>query len=346
MKIGIVGCAGKMGKMLVQKVLATPSCVLVGGAEEPRSAAVGQDLGEVAGVRPLGLTILKEAEGLFEQAQAVIDFTTPGALLDHAPLAARHHTALIVGTTGLEQTHRQALSEAAQQVPVVYAANMSLGVSVLISVIEQVTRALGSQFDIEILEMHHRHKRDAPSGTALAFGQTAAQARGVALEDVQCVHSGVRPENGIGFASLRGGDVVGEHTIMFCGPGEQIALTHKSSGRHVFAIGAITAALWTEKKPPGLYSMRDVLAGGLRGRASSPLSLMRRGGAAAPLEPPALIMLSPDQIHRFFEKNAISLRKEPPTRCPCGGSKGGGRPHPLSLMRRGAGRRPPLNPPH
>ena len=257
MKIGIVGCGGKMGKTLVRQAMMTPGCVLVGGAESPESETIGRDLGEVAGLKALGQTVLKDAEVLFERSQAVIDFTLPQATADHASLAVRHSVSLIVGTTGLDESHRRALSEAAERVPVVYAANMSLGVTVLLNVIERVTKALGTRFDIEILDIHHRDKRDAPSGTALALAESAARARGVRLDDVR--YAGVRPSGGIGIASLRGGDVVGEHTVLFCGEGEQISLTHKSGGRHVFAIGALTAALWSETQPPGLYSMRDVL---------------------------------------------------------------------------------------
>ncbi len=263
MKIGIVGCAGRMGRMVVGEVLASAGCTLAGGTEQPGSAALGADVAALAGGEPAGLEVGDDAEALFARSDAVIDFTTPEATAAHAALAAEHGVALVVGTTGLEAAHVDALGRAGERCAVVQAANMSPGVNLLLGLTEQTARILGDDYDIEIVEMHHRHKVDAPSGTALALGGAAAAGRGVRLETVsQRVrdgHTGPRRSGDIGFATLRGGDVAGEHAVIFAGAGERVELVHKASSRAVFARGAVRAALWTDGRPPGLYSMRDVL---------------------------------------------------------------------------------------
>lgn len=263
-KIGIVGCAGRMGQMLVREVLETEGLVLAGGSERPGSDAVGRDLGELAGCRRNGIMVGDDAKLVFEGADAVIDFTAPAAAVEHARLAAETRTAYVVGTTGLSAEQEGALRQASTRTAVVWAPNMSVGVNLLLSLVEQVAAALDpATFDIEIVEMHHRHKVDAPSGTALGLGRAAAAGRGVALENVwrktRDGHTGVRPAGEIGFATLRGGDVVGDHTVIFAAEGERIELTHKASSRQIFARGAVRAARWASDKPPGLYSMRDVL---------------------------------------------------------------------------------------
>jgi len=261
--IGIVGCAGRMGRMVAQAVDRAEGCVLAGGTEAPGAAAVGRDLGELAGIGTKGLPVGDDAAALFAAADAVIDFTTPQALLVHAGLAGETKTAYVVGTTGLGVEHEATLNAAAAKTAVVQAANMSLGVNLLLALVEQVSAALGPDFDIEILEMHHRHKVDAPSGTALALGRAAAAGRGVALDAVaQKVRDGVtgpRRAGDIGFATLRGGDVAGEHSVIFAGEGERLELTHKAGTREIFARGAVSAALWCRERAPGRYSMRDVL---------------------------------------------------------------------------------------
>lgn len=262
-KIGIAGCGGRMGRMLLAEVLATPGATLAGGVERAGAEAVGRDLGELAGQKPLGMRAGDDAEALLAHADVLIDFTTPAATLDHAGLAAAAGKAVVVGTTGLDAVQGRALRKAAETIPLVWAPNMSLGVTLLMSLVEQVARALDPSYDIEILEMHHRHKVDAPSGTALALGRAAASGRDVALETVwQKTRDGVtgtRRAGDIGFATLRGGDVVGDHTVVFAGEGERLEITHKASSRQVFAKGAVRAALWVHGKPPGLYSVRDVL---------------------------------------------------------------------------------------
>lgn len=249
--------------MLVRAVIDAPGAALAGGTEHPGHAALGTDLGALVGAPAAGLVVTVDAEGMFASADAVIDFTTPALAGEHARLAITHKTALVVGTTGLGAAEGDALAHAGAQVAIVRAANMSVGVNLLLGLTAQVAAILDDAYDIEIVEMHHRHKVDAPSGTALALGQAAAEGRAVALDAVcERVRDGVtgaRRPGAIGFATLRGGDVVGEHTIIFAGDGERIELTHKATSRTVFAQGAIRAALWTAGRRPGLYSMRDVL---------------------------------------------------------------------------------------
>ena len=263
MKIGIVGCAGRMGHMLVREILATDGCALAGGTEALGSDMIGRDVAEIAGAEASGLVVGEDAAALFQVSDTVIDFTIPVATARHAVFAADMGRSLIVGTTGLDADHLDALASASDKAVIVQAANMSVGVNVLLGLTEQVAGVLGDDYDIEIVEMHHRHKVDAPSGTALALGAAAAEGRGVDLDKVaQRVrdgHTGPRTTGNIGFATLRGGDIAGDHTVIFAGDGERIELTHKAGDRSVFARGAVRAALWTQGKAPGLYSMRDVL---------------------------------------------------------------------------------------
>lgn len=263
MKIGVVGCAGRMGQMLVREIAATAGCTLAGGTERPGGPALGKDLGVLAGIDELGVVAIDDAATLFALSDAVIDFTSPDSTVRHAALAAQSETALVVGTTGLTPVQQAAIATAATHTPVIQSPNMSLGVNLLLALVEQVAATLDDGFDIDVLEMHHRNKVDAPSGTALGLGRAAAAGRGVALEDVwQKVrdgHTGVRPRGEIGFATLRGGDVIGDHVVMFAGDGERIELTHKASGRQIYAKGAVRAALWAQDKTPGLYSMKNVL---------------------------------------------------------------------------------------
>ena len=263
MKIGIVGAAGRMGRMLIAEVLGVEGCQLAGGTEPPGSGVLGQDLGLLIGAAEQGLSIGDDTGALFKASDAVVDFTHPDATAAHAALSGETGVALIVGTTGFEAQHMEALGRAAAKAAVVQAANMSIGVNLLLGLTEQVASALGDDYDIEITEMHHRYKVDAPSGTALALGAAAAKGRGVNLEDIsdrgRDGEAGPRIAGDIGFSVIRGGDVAGDHTVIFAGPGERVELTHKAGSREIFARGAIRAALWTEGRAPGLYSMRDVL---------------------------------------------------------------------------------------
>ena len=265
MKIGIVGCAGRMGRMLVAETLTTEGADLAGGTEHAESPFLGHDVAGLAGRENSGLVVGSDTDALFAAADVVIDFTLPKATQGHAEAAQRNATAWVLGTTGLSDADQQAVNKAAETVAVVQAANYSVGVNLLQVLTRQVASALGNDYDIEILEMHHRHKVDAPSGTALALGKAAADGRGVDLdtvsERVRDGHTGARTPGDIGFATLRGGDVAGDHSVIFAADGERLELTHKASNRGVFAKGAVRAALWTEGRAAGLYSMQDVLFG-------------------------------------------------------------------------------------
>jgi 4-hydroxy-tetrahydrodipicolinate reductase len=263
MKIGVLGASGRMGQALVRALHETPGCSIAAGLEAKGSPAVGQDLGEVAGLGRLGVAITDDPLPLFADVDGVLDFTSPAATLGFAALAAQARIVHVIGTTGLGEGDQAKLEAAARHATIVKAGNMSLGVNLLAGLTARVAQALGPEFDIEILELHHRHKRDAPSGTSLMLGQAAAKARGISLAErgirTRDGDIGPRREGDIGFAALRGGDVVGEHRVIFAGPGERIELAHVATDRSIFARGAVRAALWAHGRPPGLYSMQDVL---------------------------------------------------------------------------------------
>ena len=266
--IGVTGVTGHMGRMLVRQVLETPGTRLAGGTVRAGSDAAGRDIGTLCQAEPLGQAAGTDPHELFAACDAVIDFTLPEAVAGHAEAAAATGTAWIVGTTGLESGQEAALDAAAAHAPVVFAPNMSLGVNLLFVLAEQVAGALDDSFDIEIVEMHHNRKVDAPSGTALGLGQAAARGRGIGFEGAAVLSREGRTEprrrGDIGFAALRGGDVVGEHTVIFAGAGERVEIAHRAAGRHIYAAGAVTAARWAFGRPAGRYSMIDVL--GLSGR--------------------------------------------------------------------------------
>ena len=263
MKIGITGCGGRMGRMLCAAVMDRDGVTLTGGTEAPGSALVGTDLSLlIEGLSP-GIMIGDDAKALFEVCDAVIDFTMPAATVRHAEIAAEVGTSLVIGTTGLTVNDQQKVTLAAEKTAIVQAANYSVGVNLLLGLAEQTAAVLDEDYDIEVVEMHHRHKVDAPSGTALAIGEAAAKGRGVNLDEVsERVRDGITGERkvgNIGFATLRGGDVVGDHTIMFASKTERLELTHKAGTRAVFAGGAVRCAGWVGSQKPGLYSMRHVL---------------------------------------------------------------------------------------
>jgi 4-hydroxy-tetrahydrodipicolinate reductase len=261
--IGIIGCGGRMGRMLIAEAHATAGCRVAAGIEAAGSAVIGRDLGELAGLGALGIAAGEDIVRLFASCDVAIDFTSPQSSAAHAGAAARHGKPLVVGTTGLEAEHEAALAAAARSVAIVRAPNMSLGVSLLLGLVRQVAATLNEDYDIEVVEMHHRHKVDAPSGTALALGEAAAEGRGIDLaarsERARDGITGPRRKGDIGFASLRGGDVVGEHTVIFAAEGERVELTHRAGSRRIFARGAVVAACWAVGRPPGLYGMKDVL---------------------------------------------------------------------------------------
>ena len=263
MKIAVLGAAGRMGQALARAVAADPNCVLAGGIEAKGSPALGRDLGELAGLGPIGVAITDDPIPLFAAVDGVLDFTVPKATVNFAALAAQARIVHVIGTTGLSADDHVKIEAAARHAAIVKAGNMSLGVNLLAALTNKVAQALGPDFDIEIVELHHRHKRDAPSGTALMLAEAAARGRNIQLKD-HSVRSrdgdvGPRREGDIGFAVMRGGDAVGEHRVVFAGNGERIELAHIASDRGIFANGAVRAALWARGQGPGLYSMADVI---------------------------------------------------------------------------------------
>ncbi len=263
MKIMVAGCAGRMGREVLRAVLQSQEHTLASGYVAAGNAITGKDAGELAGLEKAGIAVTSNLQVAIESADAIIDFTAPAFTLMLAREAASRGLAFITGTTGLNDAEQEELEALAQKTVIVQSFNMSPGVNLLASLVEQAAARLDNDYDIEIVEMHHRKKVDAPSGTALLLGMAAARGRKVKLNEVarrgRNGQTGVRPEGEIGFASLRGGEVVGDHTVIFAGPGERIELTHKASSRANYAEGAITAATWTQGKKPGFYSMRDVL---------------------------------------------------------------------------------------
>lgn len=262
-RTAVMGVSGRMGQMLVAAVDANPAVVLSGVTERAGHDWIGRDLGECLGGAERGIIVTDDPVEVFAGAQAVLDFTSPVATIAHAELAAQARAALVVGTTGLSDDDIARLESAARHAPIIRAGNFSLGVNLLTLLTRKVAAALGADYDIEIVEMHHRHKVDAPSGTALMLGEAAAAGRGVALNDVsdrgRDGMTGARKPGDIGFASLRGGDVIGEHDVIFAGEGERIILRHAASDRLVFARGAVRAAIWGFAQKPGSYDMLDVL---------------------------------------------------------------------------------------
>jgi len=263
LKIGIVGAAGRMGRMLVKQVSETAGCVISGGTEPAGSPFTGKDITVLAGLDASGILIGEDPAALFDAADAVIDFTAPEATIAHARLAAEKGKIHIIGTTGLTNAQQAQVTACGDRAVIVQGANMSLGVNLLAQLTRKVARILDDEFDIEILEMHHHHKVDAPSGTALLLGKAAAAGRGVDHDSVadrgRDGITGARKRGDIGYAVLRGGNVVGDHTVIFAAENERIELTHKAGNRSIFARGAVRAALWARGKAPGNYDMMDVL---------------------------------------------------------------------------------------
>jgi len=268
--IAVVGVSGRMGGLLARQVLATPGATLTGATVRPGHAWIGKDLGEAMGGAPVGVIVEDDPLEVFARSQAVLDFTAPAATVAHAEIAAQARLVHVIGSTGLERNDLERLAAAARHAVIVRSGNMSVGVNLLTVMTRRIAEALGPEYDIEIVEMHHRAKLDAPSGTALMLGEAAAAGRKVNLADAaergRDGFTGARADGAIGFASLRGGDVVGEHEVIFAGPGERVTLGHVTTDRALFARGAVRAALWGQGQPPGEYTMIDVL--GLRDPAA------------------------------------------------------------------------------
>jgi 4-hydroxy-tetrahydrodipicolinate reductase len=261
-RIAIAGATGRMGHMLIEAVRAADDCVLAGALDQPGSAALGQDAGAFAGWTS-GVTVTADLHAGLQGAQALIDFTRPEATLAHLPVCQQKGVALVIGTTGFTDAQKAQIAQAAQTIPIVLAPNMSVGVNVTFKLLEMAAKALATGYDIEIVEAHHRHKVDAPSGTALKMGEVIAQALGRDLK--QCAvyerHgvTGERDPSAIGFATIRGGDIVGDHTVLFAGTGERIEISHKSSSRAGYAQGGLRAVRFLAGRASGLYDMNDVL---------------------------------------------------------------------------------------
>ncbi len=261
--IVVTGASGRMGQTLIRLILASDHWHLAGCIERPGNAWLGRDVGEAMGLGTLGVTVTDDPLPSFAKARALVDFTTPSATVDFATLAAQARLVHVVGTTGLEAEHHRKLDLAAPHAVIIQAGNMSLGVNLLTRLTQKVAQALDMDWDIEIVEAHHRMKVDAPSGTALMLGHAAAQGRGTTLQDAKTPArdgiTGARTRGSIGFSAIRGGDIVGEHDVIFVAEGERIILRHIATDRAIFARGALKAAQWGLDQKPGRYSMMDVL---------------------------------------------------------------------------------------
>ncbi len=263
LRLVVVGAAGRMGRALIRAVSEHQGCTLHAALEREHAPTIGQDAGILAGLPANGCALTHDVHAAFAGADGVLDFTTPLASVLFARVAAEHGLVHVIGTTGFNADEMTSLEEAAHRARIVQSGNFSLGVNLLAALVNKAAQVLGPDWDIELLEMHHKMKVDAPSGTALLLGEAAASGRNIRLEDAAVHtrdgHTGARKQGSIGFQSLRGGSVVGDHTVLFAGAGERIELRHIAEDRALFAQGALKAALWAQTQPPGLYDMQDVL---------------------------------------------------------------------------------------
>lgn len=263
LKIAVAGCNGRMGKFLIQAIAGTENAVLAAASEAPGSSVIGADAGEIAGTGKNGVVITDDFSKVINDFDLIIDFTRPEPSIRNLELCAANKKMLVLGTTGFSKEQLGRIDEAAKSIPVVFASNYSVGVNLVFNLLEQATRVMGSYSDIEIIEAHHRHKVDAPSGTALSLGRVIADTLGKNLDDIAVKSRdgiiGERKPGTIGFSTIRAADIVGEHTVMFADIGERVEITHKASTRMTFAKGAVRAALWLVNRNSGLYSMKNVL---------------------------------------------------------------------------------------
>lgn len=262
-RIAVMGAAGRMGKNLIEAVGQNASVVLAAAVDRPDSTLIGADVGELAGVGKINVALSASLEEVLDAFDVLIDFTHPTVTLRNLAVCRAAGKAMVIGTTGFSAEQKLQLDEAAKEIPIVFAANYSVGVNLCLKLLDTAARVLGDEVDIEIIEAHHRHKVDAPSGTALRMGEVVANALGRDLEKVAVYgregQTGARERETIGFATVRAGDVVGDHTVLFAAEGERVEITHKASSRMTFANGAVRAALWLGAQPAGLYDMQDVL---------------------------------------------------------------------------------------
>lgn len=263
MKIGIIGAGGRMGQANIRQIIETEGCLLVAASDMAGTPLIGRDAGEVIGKEKIGVNITDNSLSVITASDAIIEFSLPSPTVEHAQMAAEAKVAHIIGTTGLSLDQENKLEAAGEKTVIMHAPNMSLAVNLLFALTKQVAAALNDDFDIEIFEMHHKHKVDAPSGTAVGLGRAAADGRNINLDRVaqwtRQGNTGERIRGNIGFAALRGGNVVGDHTAIFAANDERLELTHKAQSRQIFARGAVHAALWSRDKKPGFYNMFDVL---------------------------------------------------------------------------------------
>ena len=262
--MAVLGAGGRMGRAVLGCVLESDDLALVGAVTEPGDPLLGRDAAELVGVEPINVPLTDDRKQGLHNAQVAIDFTLPAATESNLRACVESGTALVIGTTGLEDRQQKAIEKAAHEIPIVYARNMSVGVNVFMELVARAAGALGEDYDVEISEAHHRHKVDAPSGTALALGERIAAARGRKLADLAVYtregRTGPRVPGTIGFAVVRGGNIVGEHTVRFIGSEEQVEFSHEAGDRRTFARGAVRAARWAAGQAPGLYTMADVLS--------------------------------------------------------------------------------------
>jgi 4-hydroxy-tetrahydrodipicolinate reductase len=259
-KVAVMGCTGRMGAAVTKQILDSNKFTFIGGAVRKESNHIGRDVGHVLNRQHIGILVTDDPKPLMQAADIIIDFTTPKATAANVELAAQYGKPYVTGTTGLGKDLQQDIINASELIPIIFSPNMSVGMTLMTVVVKKMAQILDDSFDIEILEMHHRHKLDAPSGTAIAIGQAAAQGRGIILEShSDKSRTGLRKPGKIGFAVLRGGEVSGDHTAIFAGDNEMLSVTHRAYDRNVFASGALKAAQWLIKQPKGLYNMQDVL---------------------------------------------------------------------------------------
>ncbi|KAB0484828.1 dihydrodipicolinate reductase [Pseudomonas reinekei] len=262
-RIAVMGAAGRMGKTLIEAVQQAPGAGLTAAVDRPDSTLVGADAGELAAIGRIGVPLSGDLDRVVDEFDVLIDFTHPTVTLKNLAFCRKHNKAMIIGTTGFSVEEKELLAEAGKDIPIVFAANFSVGVNLCLKLLDTAARVLGDDVDIEITEAHHRHKVDAPSGTAVRMGEVIADALGRDLKKVAVYgregQTGARDRETIGFATVRAGDIVGDHTVLFAADGERVEITHKASSRMTFAKGAVRAALWLDGREPGLYDMQDVL---------------------------------------------------------------------------------------
>jgi len=263
LKVIVTGAAGRMGKRLVALAHESPNLQLSGATETKNHQDLGKDVGDLAGCGSLGISITDDLSKILSQADVVVDFTSPGPTLNHLAQVAQYKRAIVIGTTGFSPDEMNKLRKHAESIPCVQAPNMSMGINVLLKIIGKVAQALGDDYNLEIIDTHHNRKKDSPSGTAVKLAEALAAAKNwdLAKTGMYARHGiiGERPSKEIGIQTVRAGDIVGDHTVLYGGPGERIEITHRAHNRDPFALGALRAAEWVVNQPPGLYGMADVL---------------------------------------------------------------------------------------